>query len=349
VTHVVKELLVHSVIRLEVALLDFRVVDPASTDALIALLWTRTHYKACDVFFCGRGLDDGCFSTSNGDRVSGSELASSVRNRREVTLYFNCCYAERLVLSACAGVDKESEEQSTESLNLKFGGGWKCQQVMKTPKSFLTTFDRVKGMMMQMLKLAKPDATVGACMSAIGLLGEDSFDQNPTRLPRGNVVRSNKPVTSKNKIIVDTSDVKEIAVEDSPTPPLSPQGSGPMTPSEAKHTERVTDVLSPAAAKILIDFSFQLPTGLVLRPLGLGHIAPACGLPTAIAYRNNGSIDWPMMDGWKNWASSIMGELKSLDAVAREAVENTFRSTWLFPLKLPNQQSAQVDDESPVL
>jgi hypothetical protein len=154
-------------------------------------------------------------------------------------------------------------------------------------------------------------------------------------------------MTLKNKIIVDTSDIKEIAAEDSPTPPLSPRGSGPMTPSETKHTGRVTHVL--AGAKVLIDFNYQLPTGLVLRPLGLGRITPAGGLPTAIAHGYDGSIDWPMMDGWKNWASSIMDELKSVDAVTREAVENTFRSTWPIPLKLPNEQSAHVDDEAPVV
>jgi hypothetical protein len=346
VTHVVKELLVHNVIRLEVALLDFRVVDPASMYELIDLLWTKTDYKTCDVFFCGHGFDDGCFAVRNGGRVSGSELASSVRDRREVALYFNCCYAERLVLSACAWFDKQTGTECTQTI-ITTENGIPQQKVTTITETYSTSFDQVKLMILKQLELEIMDPTVADSHAAIGLLGRDSFDQHPTQLARSNVVRSNKPMTLKNNIIVDTSDIKEIAAEDSPTPPRFPRGSGPMTPSETKHTGRVTHVL--ATTKILIDFNFQLPTGLVLRPLGLGRIAPAGGLPTAIAHGYNGYIDWPKRDGWKNWASSIMDELKSVDAVTREAVENTFRSTWPIPLKLPNEQSAHVDDEAPVV
>jgi hypothetical protein len=198
VTDVVKELLVNNEIRLEAALLDFRVFDPASKKELLRKLEVKTNYKASDVFFCGHGFDDGCFGIRDGDRVSGSELAIAVQHRQQVTLYFNCCYAERLALSACAGIDKESRKQSTSVTSID--DGWKCRET--TTRSWLKTFDRVKGMMMQFLKLAEADATVAEAMAAIDLLNENSFDQNPTCVARSNVVRSNNlmaPPANKKK------------------------------------------------------------------------------------------------------------------------------------------------------
>jgi hypothetical protein len=285
VTDVVKELLVNNEIRLEAALLDFRVIDPASKNELMRKLAVKTDYKACDVFFCGHGFKDGGFAISNGDRVSGSELAHIVRRRLQVTLYFNCCYAERLALSACAGIDKESRKESTESVSTS-DDGWKCMKVTKTTESSLTTFDRVKGMMLQMLKLAEQDETVAEGMAAIDLLNENSFDQNPTRIARSTEVRSNsnKPMArpaNKNKVIVDiSSDLKEIAAADARTPPSSPPPEQSTT-SGGKHTGRVTDMLS-SASKVLANFSFKLPTGLVLRPFGLDRIAPAGALPSVM-------------------------------------------------------------------
>jgi hypothetical protein len=353
VTDVVKELLVNNEIRLEAALLDFRVFDPASKNELMRKLAVKTDYKACDVFFCGHGFNDGGFAISNGDRVSGSELAHIVRHRLEVTLYFNCCYAERLTLSACAGIDKESRKEATESVSTS-DDGWKCMKVTKTTESSLTTFDRVKGMMLQMLKLAEPDPTVAEGMYAIDLLSENSFDQNPTRVARSNVVRSNKPTARSanknkvNKVIVDTSsDIKEIAAADARTPPPSPPPEQSTTTSGGKHTGRVTDMLS-SASKVLANFSFQLPTGLVLRPFGLDRIAPAGALPSVIAQGFDGSVDEPTMNGWKNWASSLMDALLASDDETKEVIENTFRAKPL-PVMSLEELSDHVDDAVPVV
>jgi hypothetical protein len=150
-------------------------------------------------------------------------------------------------------------------------------KVTKTTERWLTTFDVVKGMMMQFLKLAEADATVAEAMAAIDLLNENSFDQTTTCVASANVVRSNNlmapPANKKKRIIVDTA-----------------------------------DMLS-SASKVLANFSFQLPTGLVLRPFGLDRIAPAGALPSVIAQRHDGSVDGPMMNEWKKWASSLMDAL----------------------------------------
>jgi hypothetical protein len=293
VTGVVKELLVNNEIRLVSARLDFRVFDPASKKELLRRLEVKTKYKASDVFFCGHGFEDGCFGISNGDRVSGSELAHIVQHRQQVTLYFNCCYAERLALSACAGIDKESRKQSTESVT-SLEDGWKFMKVTKTTESSLKTFDRVKGMMMQFLKLAEADATVAEAMTAIDLLSENSFDQPPTCVARSNVVRSNRPTAppanKKKRIIVDTA-----------------------------------DMLS-SASEVLANFSFQLPTGLVLRPFGLYRIAPAGVLPSVIAQGHDDFVNGPTTNEWKKWASSLMDALLASDAATKEVVTDTFRA-----------------------
>jgi hypothetical protein len=196
-----------------------------------------------------------------------------------------------------------------------------------------------------MLKLAEPDPTVAEGMYAIDLLSENSFDQNPTRVARSNVVRSNKPMARSanknkvNKVIVDTSsDIKEIAAADARTPPPSPPPEQSTTTSGGKHTGRVTDMLS-SASKVLANFSFQLPTGLVLRPFGLDRIAPAGALPSVIAQGFDGSVDEPTMNGWKNWASSLMDALLASDDETKEVIENTFRAKppqgESTPIRLP--------------
>jgi hypothetical protein len=161
---------------------------------------------------------------------------------------------------------------------------------------------------------------VAEAMAAIDLLNENSFDQTPTCVASANVVRSNNLMAPP----ANASEVTEIAA-DARTSPRSPPSEQSTTTSGRKHTGRVTDMLS-SASEVLANFSFQLPTGLVLRPFGLYRFAPAGVLPSVIAQRYDGSVDGPMMNEWKKWASSLMDALLASDAETKEVVTDTFRA-----------------------